>query len=110
VALWNAYARTFIHLGNDPRIGQRLVALLYEAGAHPVRNTYVFFGSCAGHPHFHLYIENLIGVLEGARSLILGADLLDRTGYDAGINVLRAWMKRPDAALWFAIAWAEGKR
>jgi SAM-dependent methyltransferase len=110
VALWNAYARTYEHLGNDPRVGQRLVALLYEAGAHPVRNTYIFFGSCAGHPHFSLYLENLIGVLEGARSLILSADLLDRAGFEAGINALREWMKRPDAALWFAIAWAEGKK
>lgn len=110
VALWNAYVRTYEHLGNDPRVGHRLVSLLYEAGATPVRNTWIFFGSCAGHSHFQLYVENLIGLFEGARSLILGASLLDRAAYDAGINSLRAWMKRPDAALWFAIAWAEGKR
>ncbi|MBD0326401.1 MAG: methyltransferase domain-containing protein [Pyrinomonadaceae bacterium] len=109
VALWNAYVRTYEHLGNDPYVGHRLVSLLHEAGATPVRNTWIFFGSCAGHPHFHLYIENIIGVFEGARSLILDADLLDQTGYEAGINSLRAWANRPDAALWLAVSWAEGR-
>lgn len=110
VALWQAYTRTYERLNNDPYIGRRLVSLLYEAGATPVRNSLIFFGSCSGHPHFHLYVENLIGLFAGARELILGAGLLDRAAYEAGIRSLRAWMQRPDAALWFAIAWAEGKR
>ena len=50
--LWQAYQRSYVHLGNDPTIGRRLVSLLVEAGAAPVRNTFIFFGSCAGEPHF----------------------------------------------------------
>src|SRR5215210_4352447 len=51
-ALWQAYQRGYEHLGNDPVIGRRLVSLLVEAGAKPVRNAFVFFGSCAGEAHF----------------------------------------------------------
>lgn len=110
MALWKAYTRTYDRLGNDPYVGHRLVSLLHEAGTIPVRNTWIFFGSCGSHPNFPLYVENMIGLFEGARELILGAGFLDRAGYDAGINSLRAWMKRPDAAIWFAISWAEGKK
>ena len=50
--LWQAYQRSYEHLGNDPAIGRRLVSLLVDAGATPVRNSFVFFGSCAGDPRF----------------------------------------------------------
>lgn len=110
LALWQAYTRTYEQLGNDPLVGHRLVSLLYEAGATPVRNTWIFFGSCAGHPHFHLYVENMIGLFEGARELMLDSGPLDSSTFADGINSLRAWMKRPDAAMWFAIAWAEGRK
>src|SRR5262245_46309515 len=66
-ALWQAYMRSYEHLGNDPIIGRRLVSLLVEAGAQPVRNTLLFFGSCTGDDHFAGYVENLIGVVMGAR-------------------------------------------
>lgn len=75
-AVWHAYQRTYDRLGNDPIVGRRLVSLLYEAGAEPLRNTWIFFGSCAGQPSF----------------------------------APRAWGERPDAALWFAISWAEGRK
>jgi hypothetical protein len=55
--LWQAYQRSYDYLGNDPIIGRRLMALLRDAGAEPVRNTFVFFGSCAGEAHFPLYVE-----------------------------------------------------
>ncbi len=41
--LWNAYLRTYDRLGSDPLVGNRLVSLLWEAGAAPVRNTWIFF-------------------------------------------------------------------
>ena len=110
MALWQAYTRTYEQLGNDPYVGHKLVSLLYEAGTVPVRNTWIFFGSCGTHPHFHLYVENIIGVFEGARELMLSAGLLDAASYDDGIRALREWANRPDAAIWFAIAWAEGRK
>jgi ubiquinone/menaquinone biosynthesis C-methylase UbiE len=109
-ALWRAYYQTYEILGNDPLIGNKLVSLLYEAGAKPVRNTWIFFGSCAGDANFKFYIENLLGVIEGAKELIIGANLLDEKSFDAGINAINDWRKLPDAAIWFSLSYAEGVR
>jgi hypothetical protein len=108
--LWQAYQRSYEHLGNDPVIGRRLVALLREAGATPVRNTFVFFGSCAGEPHFALYVENLIGVINGARGTVVEAGLLDAAQFDTAIAALREWSRDATATLWYAVSWAEGRR
>jgi SAM-dependent methyltransferase len=109
-ALWHAYQRSYEHLGNDPAIGRRLVSLLVEAGAAPLRNTFIFFGSCAGEPHFAHYVENLIGVVSGARTTVVEAELLDAAAFDAAIMTLREWRRDRAAALWYAISWAEGRR
>lgn len=108
--LWEAYQRSYVHLGNDPIIGRRLVSLLVEAGAAPVRNTSIFFGSCAGEPNFPSYVANLIGVIEGARPVILEAGLLDAETFDRAIEALHNWSHAQAAALWYAVAWAEGRR
>jgi len=108
--LWNAYMRSFDRLGNDPAVGRRLVALLHEAGARPQRNTWIFFGSCSGSPDFMAYVENAAGLLRGARRAIVEGGLLPARTFDAAVLALEAWKRRPDAALWFAIAWAEGVR
>jgi ubiquinone/menaquinone biosynthesis C-methylase UbiE len=108
--IWQAYMRTYDRLGNDPYVGRRLVALLHGAGARPVRNTWIFFGSCAGHPNFDSLVTNMVEILRGARKSILAQDLLDRDVFDESLAAVRAWARRPDAALWYAIAWAEGVR
>jgi len=108
--LWHAYMRTFDRNGNDPYVGRRLVSLLHEAGATPVRNTWLFFGACAGNPALTLLIENLIGLVGGLREPILAAGLVDRSGFDSATAALRTWGSRPDAAFWFGVAWAEGVR
>lgn len=110
VTLWQAYQRSYEHLGNDPVIGRRLVSLLVEAGAEPVRNTFVFFGSCAGDPRFSLYVENLIGVIAGARTTVVKAGLLDPAAFDTAIAAVRAWSRDAAATLWYAVSWAEGRR
>jgi SAM-dependent methyltransferase len=109
-ALWHAYQRSYEYLGNDPVIGRRLVSLLVEAGAQAVRNSFVFFGSCAGDPHFPLYVENLIGVIHGARSTVVEANLLDAASFDAAIASLHEWSRDPAATIWYAVAWVEGRR
>ena len=64
------------------------LASLVEAGAVPLqRNSLVFLGSCAGEPHFGHYIDNLIGVIDGARATVVDATLLDATAFDAAILV-----------------------
>src|SRR5438105_12351371 len=57
--LWRAYQRTYDRLGCDPYIGRRLVALLHEAGAQPVRATELSFGACAGDERFAALIEHM---------------------------------------------------
>ncbi|MBI4168495.1 MAG: methyltransferase domain-containing protein [Acidobacteria bacterium] len=110
MALWRAYIRAFESLGNDPYVGRRLVSLLHRAGAAPRRNTWIFFGSCAGHPDFPLLVGNLLSLLRGARAGIVNGDLLDDRAFEAATAAVEDWSGRPDAAFWYAIAWAEGIR
>jgi ubiquinone/menaquinone biosynthesis C-methylase UbiE len=108
--LWHAYIRTYDRLGNDPFVGRRLVGLLHEAGAAPIRNTWIFFGSCSGSPDFPDVVENLEKILLGARTLILSTAHIEEESFDDGIAALKTWSRRPDAAFWFAMSWAEGRR
>lgn len=108
--LWQAYIRVYDRLGCDPFIGRRLVALLHEAGARPVRNHWVFFGSCAGRPEFPALVRNMIGVIETARAAITGPLALSPRQFDDTLRGVRRWGRRPDAAIWYALAWAEGVR
>jgi SAM-dependent methyltransferase len=108
--LWRAYMRSFRDLGNDPCIGRKLPALLHRAGARPTRNTWIFFGSCAGHRDFPLFLENLTGVLASARRILLSHGLVTAQDFQAALQSLHEWGKRPDAAIFYSIAWAEGHR
>jgi hypothetical protein len=97
-------------LGNDPYVGRRLVALLHGAGAVPVRNNWIFFGSCAGMPTFPDIVENLQKILVGARTLILSTAHIEEDTFDEAMGALKTWSTRPDAAFWFAMCWAEATR
>jgi len=108
--LWNAYIRTYDRIGNDPYVGRRLVSLLHEAGAVPRRNTWIFFGGCAGMEIFEVLAANMAGVIRTARETILGMSLFERDAFETVMRGYERWAKRPDAALWFAVAWAEGTR
>ncbi len=105
--LWQAYIRSYDRLGNDPYVGRRLVQLLHEAGMHRIRNTFVFFGDCAGNSTFEAFVDNMIGVVNGARSVIIEHQLLTASVFDQGIADMHQWKKRKDAALWYAMHWAE---
>jgi SAM-dependent methyltransferase len=108
--LWRAYVRTYDRLGNDPYVGRRLVALLHAAGAQPRRNTWVFFGSCAGNPDFGVVVTNFIAILDQVRDRMVAEGLIAGSTVDEGLAALEAWGKRPDAALWYGMNWAEGVR
>lgn len=108
--IWEAYIRSYDRLGNDPFIGRRLVSLLRNCGAEPVRNTWLFFGSCSGEANFRLLVDNLANILRGARSTILAHRLADLDAYDRGVDELLRWKERDDAAIWFSVCWAEGRR
>jgi SAM-dependent methyltransferase len=109
--LWAAYLRTYDRLGNDPFVGARLVSLLVEAGALPQRNTWLFFGACAGQPELlAAYVDNLVRIMQGVREPILQLGEFEPVSFDQALAAIRDWGRRPDAAYWYAISWAEGRR
>ena len=108
--LWRCYLRTYDRVGNDPLVGHRLVSLLHQAGAAPARNTWLFFGSCSGHPDLGAYVDNLAHILEGVRRPLLDLGELDAAYLDDALAALRRWGERPDAGMWYAVSWAEGRR
>jgi SAM-dependent methyltransferase len=108
--LWRAYIRTYDRIGNDPIVGRRLVELLHRAGAVPRRNTWIFFGGCAGMETFDVLTANMISIVRGARETIIKMSLFDAKAFDDVVRAYQLWSQRPDAAMWFAVAWAEGAR
>lgn len=108
--LWQAYIRVFEGNGNDPYVGRKLPALLHGAGASPVSNTWHFFGGCSGMEVFPIAVENMIGLCQGVRDPILATGLLTPAQFEETVAGFRDWSLRPDAALWFALAWADGVR
>ncbi|MEO6260533.1 MAG: methyltransferase domain-containing protein [Thermoanaerobaculia bacterium] len=108
--LWAAYIRTYDRMGNDPFVGRRLVQLLEQAGARPVRNHWLFFGGCAGMETFPVLAANMAGVVRSARQTMIDMALVEESAFDAIMERYQEWSQRPDAALWFAVAWAEGTR
>jgi SAM-dependent methyltransferase len=108
--LWRAYMRTYDRIGNDPFVGRRLVSLLHEAGAEPRRNTWIFFGGCAGMEIFDVLSANMLGVVKTARGAIVRMNLFDEQLFETVVRQYEEWARRPDAAVWFAMSWAEGVR
>lgn len=106
--LWTAYCRSYERIGNDPYIGSRLVSLLHHAGVTKIRNSSIFFGGCQGDGHFDLVSDNLIGIIESAKDLIIKEQLLNEKTFNSALESLRDWAKLPDAALHYSIDWVEG--
>ena len=75
-----------------------------------MRNNWVFFGSCAGEAIWSTVVENCAVILNGAREAMLRSPEISESMVDDAIRSLREWSTRPDAALWYAIALAEGVR
>ena len=106
--IWQAYIRSYDRLGNDPYIGRRLVSLLHQSGLQQITNNVVFFGDCAGSPTFSAYARNVIGILDGAKELMVKENLIDQASFEEAIGNIETWSLKPDAALWYTINWAEG--
>ena len=108
--LWQAYIRSYDRLGNDPFIGRRLVSILYKCGLRNIRNNVVFFGDSADSPTFQAYATNLIGILVGAKALMIKHALIDEQSFEEGIQNIQQWAENPASALWYTINWAEGTK
>ena len=106
--LWEAYFRAYDRMGTDPFIGRRLVSMLFKSGAKKVNNSFIFFGDCAGNNAFPHFANNLIGVIEGAKDFMLDQRLIDPRTFQTSMDQLHDWKELPDAAIWYAIHWAEG--
>lgn len=104
--LWRAYIRTYDRIGCDPFVGRRLVSLLHEGGLKPKRCTYLFFGCCAAEASWPGLVDNMAGLFTGARDAIVA--LLPPQDFDRAMAAYGQWAQRPDAALWYAISYAEG--
>ncbi|RMH26903.1 MAG: methyltransferase domain-containing protein [Planctomycetota bacterium] len=108
--LWRAYIGVYRALGADPFVGRRLTGLLHLAGCAPTRTAVVDFGACAGDARFGPLVRNLAGILRGARANIARLGLLDDEEIDRAMDDLHAWAGRPDAAIWYVVLCAEGRR
>ncbi len=107
---WRAYFETYRKNGNDPFVGRKLVQLLHQVGAEPQKNTLVFYGGCAGMREFKGIVHNLYEVLGGAAEEVIQARLMSEKKYIDALYALRDFSRRPDAALWYGISWAEGMK
>jgi hypothetical protein len=110
IALWNAYIQTYVEAGNDPFVGHKLASLLFQGGAIPVRIDWIFFGSCARQDVFRVQVQNLVEILTGAKDRLLQTGKVSPPSFDAAMSALGAWARLPEAAMWYAISWAEGVR
>jgi SAM-dependent methyltransferase len=108
--LWNAYIESYPRLGNDPAIGRKLPSYIAAAGALPLRNDWVFFGGCRGDQRFEAIVANMAGILRGARSTLTELHLLSEEEHTRGLKELEQWSEKDGAAIWFAMAWAEGTK
>jgi hypothetical protein len=108
--LWRSFVRSYDRIGCDPYVGRRLVSLLHEAGAQPVRSSWISFGACAGMEEWPGFIENIRKQFEGAREAIVSAGMMTGIDFNHALAAFSKWSVRPDAAYWYAICRAEGVR
>jgi SAM-dependent methyltransferase len=107
---WTAYWHHYESVGNDPRIGRKLVSLLCAAGAAPLRCGLLNFGGCAGEPTFQGLVDNFAGVMETATAAIVERGAIAGEAIAAARAELAAWRRLPDAALWYPLPFAIGRR
>jgi SAM-dependent methyltransferase len=110
MAAWAAYRAFFDAGGNDAIVGRKLVALLHDAGATPVRAATLSFGTSAGEPGFLAGVARLGSILETERAGILATGRVDAAGLDAALDEWTAWSLHPAAAAWNVVRSAEGHR
>jgi len=99
--VWHAHQRTHDRHGNDPVVGRRLVQLLHQAGLVPRRNTFVFFGVCAGDRDFEDLVRNIASIVDEAIDDIIATGL-SRDAVTTALDAFIEWSKSPDSAVWRA--------
>jgi ubiquinone/menaquinone biosynthesis C-methylase UbiE len=108
--LWRAYCAEYERRGMDPWIGRRLSGLAHDAGLVPCAARLLTFGACAGMELFPVAIDNLDGVVAGARADLLRANAMSEPELESALAELRQWRTRPDAALWYGVPFLAARR
>lgn len=106
--LWEAYCKSYEMIGNDPWIGRKLVSLLNDAGITAIRQDTIFFGSWRGDSRFQMYVDNIAGILNGARPVLEKHNLLSTQDTDQALAAFESWSRRDDAAIWYPLNVAIG--
>lgn len=106
--LSQAHVDSYRRLGFDPCIGRRLTRLLVAAGVRPTLTTWLYKGACKGQRPFPVLHENLVRVLDGARSRISESKEMTDDVIARVLQRFSQWGQEPDAVTWYAINWAEG--
>ena len=83
--------------GTTRSSGGDLVQLLHGAGAKPVRNDWIFFGSCSGSSEWTTAVDNLVGVMRTAEEQMIRCELIDKDTLESAFGLIAAWKNRPDA-------------
>jgi ubiquinone/menaquinone biosynthesis C-methylase UbiE len=106
--IWSAYVDSYLRRGNDPYVGRKVYSLLVEAGARPTRIVPIWFGTWAADATFAPWVQNLDGIMVGARDEVLSTGAVDASTYEAAVDAIRQWGQRSDAVAWYSMAYAEG--
>lgn len=109
--LWEAYVSAYdIPAAGDPLPGRRLAGLLAAAGAAPIRVTTAALTVQAGDRDFPAVARSLFEMVSGSRERLLAENRIATGQFEAGLEAIRTWAARRDAALCWPFFVAEGLR
>jgi SAM-dependent methyltransferase len=99
--VWERFVELQRRLGGDARIGKRLYALFRQAGFSQIALSLQPEIHHAGQPTFVLWVQNLIGNVEGARAKLQAYGLASEVEIDGALSELRHLMTLEDAGAYF---------
>ena len=88
-------------LGGDARVGKRLFGLFRRAGFDAIELSFEPEIYPATSPHFRLWIENIIHILQGAAGHLLAKGLATEKEIEAALSELSGLLERDDACALF---------
>jgi SAM-dependent methyltransferase len=101
----DALIRQFValqaRLGGDGRVGKRLFALFHQAGLRDIELSYAPEIHPANRPTFRIWVENILGIIEGAADALQSHNLATDIEIEAARSELRRLLTRDDASALF---------
>lgn len=99
--VWDAFKRYQVGLGGDPLIGRRLYRLFQHAGLREIELSAQTEVHWHGSPGFDVWIQNVIGNIEGARAGLVESGLCREPEFQQAIEELMNARRRPEASSGF---------